>query len=273
MSSQVNPQAPYFLPPLSKIDLSKIDPNDTQGYHKDQAKAEEQAYEDRLFSLQDKLYASRKHALLVVMQAMDTGGKDGAIKQVFSGVNPQGVQVYAFKGPTSLELSHDFLWRVHQQTPAKGFIGIFNRSHYEDVLIARVDKLVPKQVWQARYDHINNFERMLYDNGTRILKFYLHISREEQKERLTNRLNDPEKHWKFSSSDLPVRAKWDDYMEAYQDALTHCNTEYAPWVVVPANKKWYRDLLITRVIVETLESMGLAYPAPEAGLDKIVVPD
>jgi PPK2 family polyphosphate:nucleotide phosphotransferase len=170
-------------------------------------------------------------------------------------------------------LAHDFLWRVHQQVPPKGYIGIFNRSHYEDVLVVRVNNIVPEEVWRARYDHINNFEKMLSDSGVKILKFFLHISKEEQQERFQARLDDPQKHWKFSLGDLPVREKWEDYMQAYSDAISFCNTDYAPWHIVPANKKWYRDYIITKTIVETLESMPLKYPDPEPGLDKVVIPD
>ncbi|PJF26327.1 MAG: polyphosphate kinase, partial [Phototrophicales bacterium] len=167
----------------------------------------------------------------------------------------------------------DFLWRIHAQVPPKGYIGIFNRSHYEDVLIVRVNELVPKDVWSARYDHINEFEKLLAENGTRIVKFYLHISKAEQKERLQARLDDPSKHWKFSLGDLPVRERWDDYMDAYGDALSRCNTDYAPWVIVPANKKWYRDLVVTRTLVEIMEGMPLRYPTPKDDLSKVVIPD
>jgi len=190
-----------------------------------------------------------------------------------SGVNPQGVQVTAFKAPTPEELDHDFLWRVHQHVPPRGMIGLFNRSHYEDVLIVRVENLVPDKVWKARYDHINAFERLLVDSGVTILKFFLHISKEEQKERFEERLQQPEKNWKFATGDLAVRAKWDRYMEAYEDALTRCNTEVAPWYIVPANKKWYRDFVISKTIVKKLENLDMHYPDPEPGLDQIVIPD
>jgi PPK2 family polyphosphate:nucleotide phosphotransferase len=192
---------------------------------------------------------------------------------VFEGVNPQGVRVTSFKAPTAEELAHDFLWRVHQHTPPKGYIGIFNRRHYEDVLIVRVNNLAPKATIAKRYDHINNFEHYLADSGTRILKFFLHISKEEQKERFQERLDNPDKLWKFSMGDLPVREHWDDYMVAYEAALSKCNTEYAPWHIVPANRKWYRNLVITKAIVNTLEAMNPQYPAPETGLDQVVIPD
>lgn len=263
----------YRVKPHAHVDLSAIDPADTAGYKKDRALAEEAELESSLDDLQERLYAEGKQALLVVFQAMDAGGKDGAIKKVFDSVNPQGVRVASFKAPTPLELSHDFLWRVHQQVPPKGYIGIFNRSHYEDVLIARVNQLVPEPVWRARYDHINAFESLLTASGTRILKFYLHISKAEQKERLQARLDDPAKHWKFSTGDLPVREQWDAYMAAYADALGRCSTDQAPWYIVPANKKWFRDLVITRIICETLSDMNPQFPPAEPGLDRIVIPD
>jgi PPK2 family polyphosphate:nucleotide phosphotransferase len=203
---------------------------------------------------------------------MDTSGKDGAIKKVFDAANPQGIRIANFKAPSPDELARDFLWRVHREVPPRGNIGIFNRSHYEDVLVARVNHLVPKETWQARYDQINAFERLLADSGTRILKFYLHISKKEQRERLQERLDRPEKHWKFNRGDLAVREQWDDYMRAYEDALSRCSTEYAPWYVVPANKKWYRNLVITRTIVETLEDMNPQFPKSE-DLSDVVIPD
>jgi PPK2 family polyphosphate:nucleotide phosphotransferase len=217
------------------------------------------------------LYADKSQSLLIILQAMDAGGKDGTIKHVFTGVNPQGVHVNGFKRPSEEELAHDFLWRVHQHAPKKGYIGIFNRSHYEDVLVVRVNNLVPKFVWEKRYDHINNFERQLFDAGTRILKFYLHIDRDEQKERFEDRLQRPDKNWKFARGDLDVRRQWDDYMRAYEDAITKCNTAYAPWHIVPANRKWYRNYVVMKTIIETLEDMNLSYPDAEPDLDQIVI--
>ncbi len=259
--------------PLSPVHLADYD----AGYHADLDKASatrlEKDLEVRLRDLQEMLYAQRTHALLIVLQAMDAGGKDSTIKKVFDCVNPQGVNSTSFKVPTEEEREHDFLWRIHQNAPRKGMIGIFNRSHYEDVLVVRVNNLVPESVWNQRYDHINNFERLLHDSGTRILKFYLHISKDEQRERFQERLDRPEKHWKFSRGDLTVREQWDDYMAAYEDALTHCNTDYAPWHIVPANRKWYRDYVITSTIVSALESMDLCYPDAEPGLDEVVIPD
>jgi PPK2 family polyphosphate:nucleotide phosphotransferase len=202
---------------------------------------------------------------------MDAGGKDGTIRKIMSGVNPQGVRVTSFKRPTEEELAHDFLWRIHRAVPGRGMIGIFNRSHYEDVLVVRVHNIVPKSVWQQRYDHINNFERLLADSGVTILKFYLHISKEEQKERLQARLDRPHKRWKFDPRDLEERKLWDDYMAAFEAALSRCSTEVAPWHIVPANKKWYRNLVISETIVETLGGLDLKYPKPVADLDGLVV--
>lgn len=256
-----------------KILLKQFDADYHADMLKDETRAETKILRERLAELQTMLYAQGKHALLVVLQAMDAGGKDGTIKRVFSGVNPQGFRIANFKRPTDEELSHDFLWRVHQDVPPKGYIGIFNRSHYEDVLVVRVNKIVPKSVWGKRYDHINAFEKLLADSGVTILKFYLHINKDEQKERFQERLDDPAKHWKFSVGDLPVREKWDDYMRAYEDALSYCNTDYAPWHIIPANRKWYRNYIITKTIVEALEAMPLEFPEEEAGLENIIIPD
>ncbi|MEW5958370.1 MAG: polyphosphate kinase 2 family protein [Chloroflexota bacterium] len=258
--------------PGQTVKLSDIDPNDT-GKIKSKKEAKEILAKniERMAELQNILYAEGKHALLIVLQAMDAGGKDGAIRRIMSGVNPQGVQVISFKKPTPEELAHDFLWRVHQLVPARGMIGIFNRSHYEDVLVVRVHKLVPAAVWQTRYDHINNFERLLTDSGVTILKFFLHISKEEQKQRLQERLDLPHKRWKFNPGDLDERQLWDDYMQAYEVALTQCSTGQAPWYIVPANKNWYRNLVISETIVKTLESLEMKYPEPAAGLDTLVI--
>lgn len=268
------PNEQLLIPKLgSKVKLSTYDPAYRAEWDKDSAKQTLKTLNQRMRVLQEMLYAQGKQSLLIVLQAMDAGGKDGTIKHVFGGVNPQGVQVSNFKAPSKEELAHDFLWRVHQHAPPKGYIGIFNRSHYEDVLVVRVNKLVSERVWSKRFDHINNFERLLADNGTRILKFFLHINKDEQKERFQARLDNPDKNWKFSIGDLPVREKWDDYMSAYEDVLTKCNTPYAPWHIVPANRKWYRNLVISQTIINTLEDMSLAYPAPESGLDRVVIPD
>jgi PPK2 family polyphosphate:nucleotide phosphotransferase len=263
-----------LIPPFGeKVTLKNFDADYDEGLSKEEGQAEEARLEARLAELQDMLFAQGKHALLVVFQAMDAGGKDGAIKKVFDSVNPQGVRVASFKVPTPEELAHDYLWRIHQRVPAKGYIGIFNRSHYEDVLVVRVNEIVPRAVWEKRYGQINEFEQLLAETGTHILKFYLHISKEEQRERLQARLDDPTKRWKFSPGDLPVRERWDDYMAAYEDVFARCNHAHAPWHIVPANKKWYRDLVITRAIVSALESMGLAYPEPDFDPTTIVIPE
>jgi PPK2 family polyphosphate:nucleotide phosphotransferase len=226
---------------------------------------------ERLAELQVLLAAEKKHRLLVVFQAMDTGGKDGAIRNVFQGVNPAGVRVTSFKQPSDDDLAHDYLRRVHPHVPGDGEIAIFNRSHYEDVLVVRVHELVPKARWRRRYGHINDFERLLTDEGTTVVKFFLHISEDEQRKRLQARVDDPHKRWKFREGDLGERARWNDYMVAYEDALSQTSTERAPWWVVPADRKWYRDLVVSTVLVQTLESLGLRWPEhPE--LDGVTVP-
>jgi PPK2 family polyphosphate:nucleotide phosphotransferase len=225
----------------------------------------------RLEALQELLYAEQKHKVLVVLQAMDTGGKDGTIRHVFEGVNPQGVRVASFKVPTQEEMAHDYLWRVHKQTPGRGKIVIFNRSHYEDVLVVRVHELVPKKVWSKRYDQINAFERTLAEEGTTILKFFLHIDLEEQKQRLQARLDEPNKRWKFSKGDLKERKLWPMYMHAYEDVLSKTSTDWAPWYVIPANRKWYRNMVIATTLIETLEGLNMSYPQPEEGLDDVVI--
>ncbi|HYH10851.1 MAG TPA: polyphosphate kinase 2 family protein [Thermomicrobiales bacterium] len=256
--------------------LSDCDPDST-GDFSDEDKAVASAAlkveRGRIRQLQERLYAEHGQSLLIVLQATDTGGKDSTIRRVFKGVNPQGVRVWSFKEPSKEELDHDFLWRYHDHTPGKGMIAIFNRSHYEDVLIVRVKGLVPESVWSRRFGHINDFERLLTDNRTRVLKFFLNISREEQRKRLQDRLDESDKHWKFDSSDLAERARWDDYQVAFEDAIRKTSTEIAPWYVVPANHKWYRDLVVARAIVETLEAMDPQFPPPEPGLDRIVIPE
>lgn len=227
------------------------------------AKEELNTLRDELAELQHRLYSEGKRKMLVVFQAMDAGGKDGTIRAVFQGVNPQGVQVTPFKAPTKEELDRDFLWRIHKAVPGKGMIGVFNRSHYEDVLVVRVENMVPEGVWRPRYDFINQFEKLLYDTGTTILKFYLHISKEEQKKRFQERLDDPAKNWKFSHEDVEKRKQWELYMTAYEEMLSRCSTAYAPWYVIPANQNWYRNLTIARILVETLREMNPQYPQGE----------
>lgn len=255
-----------------KFKLSKCPTADT-GPFKDKEDAEPSVQKNlaKLHDLQEVLYAEAKHAVLIVFQAMDAGGKDGSIDHVFSGLNPQGCAVSSFKRPTDLELAHDFLWRIHLQAPRRGMIGIFNRSHYESVLVERVRKLVPKQVWSGRYDHINHFEKLLADEGTLILKFFLHISKEEQKERLEERLHDPNKNWKFDPGDLDERQHWDAYQEAYEDLLKKTSKPWAPWYVVPSDRKWYRNWVLSETIVKAMEELDMQFPAPPVGLDRIKV--
>ncbi len=245
-----------------KLELREHDPRDLAAFDgdKDAGKARFAKLNDKLEGLQLAMYAEGKHRLLVVLQAMDAGGKDGTIRAVFGGVNPQGVKVQCFKAPTALELAHDFLWRVHPHVPGNGEIMIFNRSHYEDVLIVRVHGLVPEERWRARYAHIAAFERLLVDAGTHVLKFFLHISKDEQRERMQARIDDPQKRWKHNAKDLTEREHWDDYMRAYADALAATSTERAPWYVVPADRNWYRDLVISEILVDTLQDMRIELP-------------
>ncbi len=238
-----------------------------------QAEKECKKLRQELIELQNCLYADGRHKLLVVLQAMDAGGKDGTIRRVFRGVNPQGVRVTSFKRPSTADLAHDFLWRIHKAVPGDGMIGVFNRSHYEDVLVVRVDEIVPEHVWRPRFEMINQFEAMLAATGTRIVKFYLHISREEQKERFEERLRIPEKNWKFDSGDLKKRQQWNDYRTAYEEVLTTCSTNFAPWHIIPSDQKWYRNLAITRVLVDTLRDMDPRYPDQTEDLSGIVIPD
>ena len=263
----------YRVKPGTEVDLSAWDPADKRAFDGSKSEGEKEVLKlnKRLEALQEVLYGESRHKVLIVLQAMDTGGKDGVIRRVFEGVNPQGVKVASFKGPSAEEMGHDYLWRIHKQTPGKGQMVIFNRSHYEDVLVVRVHNFVPEEVWRRRYQQINDFERMLAEEGTTILKFYLHIDMDEQKERLQDRLKEPDKRWKFSSSDAKERALWKEYMEAYEEMLSKTSTEWAPWYIVPANRKWYRDLVIGTAMVETLEGLEMEYPQPEAGLDDIVI--
>jgi PPK2 family polyphosphate:nucleotide phosphotransferase len=254
----------YRVPPDTRVFLAERDPSERLTFDGDKEVGREhlRRLTTRLGDLQELLYAEGKNRILIVLQATDTGGKDGVIRRVFSAINPQGVTVSNFKAPSDSELAHDYLWRVHQVTPARGEIRIFNRSHYEDVLVVRVRNLVPKEVWERRYQHINDFERMLADEGTTIIKFFLHISKAEQATRFQDRLDDPTKLWKFNPRDLTERERWDAYQEAYETMLSLTSTTWAPWYVVPANSKWYRDLVVARVLVETLERLGMRYPEP-----------
>jgi PPK2 family polyphosphate:nucleotide phosphotransferase len=255
--------------PGAKIALGKVDAGDTHGVDKDAAEKILVKNLERLAVLQYRLYAESKRAVLVVLQGIDAGGKDGTIRHVLTGMNPQGVKVTAFKAPEGAEKRHDYLWRVHQAIPEHGQIGIFNRSHYEDVLIVRVHNLVPKKVWSRRYDQINDFERMLTGNDVHIVKFLLYIDRDEQARRFRERIHDPAKNWKFSEDDVKERAYWDDYMDAYEAMLHKCSTDYAPWHVVPANRKWFRNLAVSQVLIEELESMNLKFPKPGVDLSQI----
>jgi PPK2 family polyphosphate:nucleotide phosphotransferase len=259
--------------PGTSPDLADIDTRGTEAWTgtKDEAKAATARLNDRIQALQEVLYAEGRQRVLIVLQATDTGGKDSTIKRVFDGVNPQGVKVASFKQPSSLEMAHDFLWRVHAKVPGDGEIVIFNRSHYEDVLIVRVHGLVPEERWRRRYDHIADFERMLADEGTTILKFYLHLSKDEQRDRLQERLDDPTKHWKFTTSDLAERERWDDYQAAFTEAMARTSTDAAPWFVIPADRKWYRDLVISQVVVNALEGLDMTYPPAEDGLADVVI--
>ncbi len=263
---------PYLIKPGTAPDMKKRKTDD-QGPFGDKSDAIKPTRKnlDRMAELQEVLYAQAKHALLIVIQAMDTGGKDGAIEHVFGGINPQGCRVSSFKKPTELELAHDFLWRAHVNVPPLGMIGIFNRSHYEDVLVVRVHELVAKKVWSSRYAHINAFEKMLADEGVTIIKFFLHISKDEQKERLEARLADKQKHWKFSVNDLAERKRWDDYQQAYEDALRETSTPWAPWYAVPADRKWFRNWVLSETLVRTLERMDLHFPPAPEGLDQVKV--
>ncbi len=256
-----------------KFTIAKTNPDDTTQFKGDKEKAllETAKLNQKLQALQSLMYAEKKNKLLVVIQAMDAGGKDGVISKVFDGVDPAGVRMAYFGAPTPDELSHDYLWRIHSQTPRKGEIMIFNRSHYESVLVERVRGYADKKVWKKRYGHIRNFEQMLVDEGVTIVKIFLNISKEEQRIRQQERIDDPKKRWKFRKGDLEDRAYWDQYMAAFEDALNETSTDSAPWFAVPANRNWYRDWVITNILVDTLESLHMKYPEPEDGLEGIVI--
>ncbi len=261
----------YRVEPGTSVNLDDWDPGDTGSAEKDSGKDALKELNGRLEELQELLYAEGKHKVLVVLQATDTGGKDGTIRHVFDGTNPQGVKVTSFKKPTPEEMDHDYLWRIHAHTPGNGEIAIFNRSHYEDVLVVRVHGLVPEERWSKRYGHINTFEKMLADEGTTIVKFFLNISKSEQAERLQARLDDPTKHWKFSLGDLDERKRWDDYRAAFEEMLSRTSTDEAPWYVVPADRKWYRNLVVATVLVKTLEGLAMSYPEPEDDLSGVII--
>ncbi len=262
----------YGVKPGNKLSLKEFDPDDTGDYKKNEqgktkAKVETAELIARLDRLQERLYANATRSLLIVLQGMDTSGKDGTIKSVMSGVNPQGCKVVAFKAPSKDELAHDFLWRVHREVPPKGYIGIFNRSHYEDVLITRVHGWVTDKLIRRRFNQIRQFEELLSESGTAVLKFFLHISKDEQKERLEARIADPEKRWKWNSGDLEERKLWDEYLKAFEDVISATSSEEAPWYVVPANRKWYRNLIVADRVVNALEDMKLKTPPAPEGVD------
>lgn len=259
----------YCVKPGSSFRLKDRDPDAVEGIKtREEGEAKTAELIGRLPGLQQRLYAEGKRSLLIILQAMDAGGKDGTIRRVMSVLNPQGCRVTSFKAPSSLELSHDFLWRIHRAAPARGEIGIFNRSQYEDVLIVRVRKLAPRSVWTARYEQINRFEDMLTQNDTTIVKLFLHISHKEQRKRLVRRIEDPARNWKFDSSDLEERKFWPAYRRAYEEVFQRCSTEWAPWYIVPADRKWFRDLVVARILCETLERMNPQFPKHDGPLPK-----
>ena len=263
----------FRVKPGTTVNLHKLDPRSTAGFDGDKAAGERRLQQlvDRIETLQEILYAQGTQRVLVVFQAMDAGGKDGTIRVVFDGVNPQGVRVASFKKPSHAELAHDYLWRCHNEVPAAGEIVIFNRSHYEDVLVVRVHELVPEERWRRRYQHIRNFEQLLSDEGTTIVKVFLHVSKAEQAARLQARIDDPTKRWKFAQADLEERRHWDDYQNAFQDAIKETSTKHAPWYVVPADRNWFRNLVVAEVIVNILEGLKLAYPPAQDGVEGLVV--
>lgn len=261
------------VPPGGPVDLASVDPDATPGFDGDEEDADAglAVLHEELFDFQERLWAEQRQSMLIVLQALDGGGKDGVIGNVFTAFNPQGVRVTGFGVPTKEELAHDFLWRVHPHAPGRGRIAIFNRSHYEDVLVVRVARLAPASVWRRRYAQINDFERLLAGSGTTILKFLLHISRDEQRERFQKRLDNPAKRWKFRLGDLEARAQWDAYQSAYNEALARCSPETAPWFIIPANRKWYRDLAVARVVADAARRMAPQFPKPEEDLSGVVI--
>jgi len=260
----------FFVDPGQKLRLGKVDPG-YKGDHEsaETAKQETERFRGKLTHQQALLYAEHKHSVLVVLQAMDAGGKDGTVNHVFGALNPQGTRVVGFKQPTPVELAHDFLWRVHPHAPGRGEVVIFNRSHYEDVLVPRVHKLIDKATWTARYERICEFEAGLADDGTTILKFFLHISKKEQLARFAERLEDPKRNWKISESDYLERALWDDYMAAFEDAIDATSTREAPWYVIPSNHKWFRNLAVSQIMADSMATLGMACPEPSVDLAKI----
>jgi PPK2 family polyphosphate:nucleotide phosphotransferase len=259
------------VPPGKPVDLDSRDTDETFGWEKEAAKAELESVKRRLDALQARLYAEESRSVLLVLQAQDAAGKDGTIRSILSGLNPAGVIVTSFKAPGGHELQHDYLWRVHQQCPARGEIGVFNRSHYEDVLVVRVHGLVPKKMWSKRYRHINEFERMLVDEGTSIVKCFLHVSKDEQGKRLQERIDNPEKRWKFRAGDLEDRAMWPAFQAAYAEAISTTSTSWAPWHIIPSDRNWVRNLAVAKLLLEALEQLDPRLPPAEAGFEQITV--
>ena len=260
----------FKVKPNSKVELGKIDANyKGEDEDKDSAQVTIAKYAQRLRDLQYLMYAENKRSLLIILQGMDAAGKDGLVNHVISAMNPQGCRVFGFKTPSVREQAHDYLWRIHYAAPRKGFVTIFNRSHYEDVLVVRVHSLVHKEVWSRRFDEINAFESLLAHSGTHILKFYLHIDKEEQLARFKPRLDDPNRHWKISESDYKEREYWNDYQKAFEDAISKCSTDYAPWFIIPSNRKWFRNIAVSQILVDTLESLDMKFPAPTVKIAEI----
>ncbi len=266
-------EQPIVPPYGSVVRVDDYDPSYSGISNRKDAESETRRLLERLGELQLRLFAEKQKSVLLIFQSMNAGGKDAVIRKLFVKVHPQGIKIVNFQRPTPQELQYDFLWRVHAQVPPKGYVGVFNRGHYEDVLVARVNRLAPPDIIDRRYEHINHFERMLADSGTRILKFYLHMSKAEQKERFLTRLHNPNRNWKFSAGDLLVRKRWDEYMTAFGHVLTRCHTPYAPWHIVPSNEPWYRDLIVTRAVVDLLERMNPRFPPPDTNPYAVVIPD
>jgi PPK2 family polyphosphate:nucleotide phosphotransferase len=260
----------FRVEPGSKVKLDEIDAG-YKGEHEDKASAQPELEKQakRIHELQYLMYAENKHSLLIILQGMDAAGKDGTIGHVLGAMNPQGCRVYGFKTPSEAEAAHDYLWRVHQATPRNGQVAVFNRSHYEAVLVVRVHNLVPKEVWSKRYDEINAFERELMNEGTQILKFYLHVDKEEQLDRFKDRLDDPTRRWKISESDYSEREYWNDYQKAYEETLSECSTSYAPWYIIPSNHKWFRNLAVSQILVDSLDSLNMKLPTPTVNIEEI----
>ncbi len=263
---------PFRVVPGSVLDLRERPTRDDGGLSKKEGKKAVKKLSKRLIDLQELLYARQARGLLVVFQAMDAGGKDSTTRRVFRKLNPSGIRVKSFKSPTERERLHDFLWRIHQHTPRRGYIAILNRSQYEDVVAVRVRQLAPPEVWKSRFGHINAFERLLAEEGTIVLKFFLHISKSYQEERLQRRLDRPDKHWKFDPSDLDDRRRWDQFMQAYSEAIQRCSTDAAPWYVVPAERRWFRDLVVMQTLVDRLESLQMSYPEPDFDPSAVKIP-